>query len=245
MGKKYRIIDRFLLGLALSVDAFVDTYNTGMAAYKINNYEAWIRIKNRQSNLYNTLSALYKTGDIEKVIVKGKPYLQFTGQGKARLQRDFSLFAMQQKRWDGKWRLVIFDIEEKERQIRKILREKLKNWGFGEWQKSIYVSPYDYNQDIYEYLVDNKLLGSAFVLTVKHELMGDARHFASQIWKIPTLTVQYEKIKDKLDKAKTKKEKNIVKGEYLNVLINDPCLPGELLPDNWIGTKLQKFFSLL
>jgi hypothetical protein len=45
-------------------------------------------------------------------------------------------------RWDKKWRMVMFDIPEKRRAERNILREKLKNIGFKEIQKSIFVNPY-------------------------------------------------------------------------------------------------------
>jgi len=45
-------------------------------------------------------------------------------------------------RWDGKWRLVMFDIPEKKRSERNVLRGKLKEIGFQEVQKSVFVHPY-------------------------------------------------------------------------------------------------------
>jgi hypothetical protein len=44
--------------------------------------------------------------------------------------------------WDKKWRIVMFDIPEKRRAARNVLREKLKNIGFKEIQKSVFVHPY-------------------------------------------------------------------------------------------------------
>ncbi|MBI2100398.1 MAG: hypothetical protein HYT48_03630 [Candidatus Vogelbacteria bacterium] len=46
------------------------------------------------------------------------------------------------KRWDGRWRVVLFDIPENRRRIRDALRHKLKELGFCEWQKSVFVHPY-------------------------------------------------------------------------------------------------------
>lgn len=46
------------------------------------------------------------------------------------------------KRWDGLWRVVIFDIPEKKRRARDALRLKLKELGFHEWQKSVFIHPY-------------------------------------------------------------------------------------------------------
>lgn len=45
-------------------------------------------------------------------------------------------------RWDKKWRVVFFDIPEKRRGERNVLREKLKELDFKEIQKSVFVHPY-------------------------------------------------------------------------------------------------------
>lgn len=44
------------------------------------------------------------------------------------------------EKWDGKWRLVVFDIPEKRRAARDLLRIRLKDWGFRQLQKSIWIS---------------------------------------------------------------------------------------------------------
>lgn len=46
------------------------------------------------------------------------------------------------KKWDGKWRFVMFDIPDKHRKASNALREKLKELGFLQFQKSIWVHPY-------------------------------------------------------------------------------------------------------
>lgn len=50
--------------------------------------------------------------------------------------------------WNGKWHLVLFDIPEKKRQGRDVLREKLKELGFYEWQKSAFIYPYPCEKEI-------------------------------------------------------------------------------------------------
>ena len=54
------------------------------------------------------------------------------------------------KRWDGKWRLVLFDIPEKNRLFRDILREHLRNLKFLKLQHSVFVSPYPFEKPIQE-----------------------------------------------------------------------------------------------
>lgn len=47
------------------------------------------------------------------------------------------------KSWDGKWRLVIFDIPERRRRIRARLRDTLKLFEFYRLQDSVWGYPYD------------------------------------------------------------------------------------------------------
>lgn len=51
-------------------------------------------------------------------------------------------------RWDKKWRIVIFDIPERFKKAREALREKLKDLGFIELQKSAWVFPYPCDEEI-------------------------------------------------------------------------------------------------
>lgn len=52
------------------------------------------------------------------------------------------------KRWDGKWRLIIFDIPHHQKIARNALREKLKQIGFYPVQKSVYLIPYECEKEI-------------------------------------------------------------------------------------------------
>jgi CRISPR-associated endonuclease Cas2 len=51
-------------------------------------------------------------------------------------------------KWDGKWRIVIFDIPEKKKKAREALREKLKELGFKELQKSVFIYPFECEDEI-------------------------------------------------------------------------------------------------
>lgn len=47
------------------------------------------------------------------------------------------------EKWDGLWRLLIFDIEEKRRNVRRDVRQTLRLLGFYRLQDSVWVFPYD------------------------------------------------------------------------------------------------------
>jgi DNA-binding transcriptional regulator PaaX len=74
----------------------------------------------------------------------GMTKIVLTEKGK-KMALSFDIDSMELKtpdRWDGVWRVVFFDIPEKKRYARDILREKLKHLGFREIQKSMLIFPH-------------------------------------------------------------------------------------------------------
>jgi len=57
------------------------------------------------------------------------------------------------KKWDGKWRMIMFDIPEKKRNVRDALRHNIQNLGLYEYQKSVFIYPYNCRDEI-EYIVE-------------------------------------------------------------------------------------------
>jgi len=73
-----------------------------------------------------------------------------TSEGKkkaGRFQID-SLKIAKPKNWDKKWRLVIFDISQLRQVMRNAFRGKLKELGFYPLQKSVWVCPYECQDEI-------------------------------------------------------------------------------------------------
>lgn len=52
------------------------------------------------------------------------------------------------KHWDGLWRIVVFDIPEKNKRAREALRQKLRELEFYQLQKSIFVLPYECKNEV-------------------------------------------------------------------------------------------------
>ena len=71
--------------------------------------------------------------------------LRLTGKGEVALRRlEAREFKMSKpKRWDGKWRVLIFDIPEKKRNLRDRVRETLSAIGFVRLQDSVWLYPYE------------------------------------------------------------------------------------------------------
>ena len=64
------------------------------------------------------------------------------------LQKGFSAIKARNKKWDGFWRIVIFDIPERHKTERDAFRDKLKHLGFYGLQQSVFVSPYQCDKEV-------------------------------------------------------------------------------------------------
>lgn len=95
------------------------------------------RMEYPKSTLAAAIGRLRKKGYVEKSIDEDKVILRLTEAG-----REWLFFNKSDDliKWDGIWRLVIFDIPEKHARVRDILRRRLKEWGFNIWQKSVWAS---------------------------------------------------------------------------------------------------------
>lgn len=60
------------------------------------------------------------------------------------LFEDYSI--ARQLKWDGKWYLLIFDVEEKDRGFRDAMRRKISDIGMLQLQNSVYIYPYSIDE---------------------------------------------------------------------------------------------------
>lgn len=74
-------------------------------------------------------------------------------------------------KWDGKWRMMIFDIPEETRDKRNKLRQLLKVNNFFKLQASVYINPYPLNREAIKYLQETKLI--EYIRIIKVEEMDN------------------------------------------------------------------------
>jgi len=83
---------------------------------------------------------IQKTNDIESPLI-------MTRKGRYRLVYE-SLTIKTQNKWDGSWRLCIFDIPETHKVSRRVFSNKISMMGMHQYQKSVYITPYDCKEEI-------------------------------------------------------------------------------------------------
>jgi len=144
-----KILLALLGGVALGLSASPRGYYRTLRVLK----KDWQKI-NRQ-NYINSIRRLSAEKLLEeKKNPDGSFKLVLTAKGKQEAKKlsllGSSISFKKPERWDGKWRLVVFDIPENERTFRNILRQHLKDLDFFKLQNSVFVSPHPFEKPILE-----------------------------------------------------------------------------------------------
>lgn len=75
-------------------------------------------------------------------IKENRDRLNLTDKGAKRLQKmQMSSLELESQKWDGKWRILTFDIPEDRRPARNAVRRLIKQLGFQPLHKSVWVHP--------------------------------------------------------------------------------------------------------
>lgn len=263
--RKRDILFLALAGMLDVAEEFRDPLCLMSNAYK--NMYGFIPNRYKRHNFIQLVDRSLKTGNIEKVEKNGQIYLRLTSNGEKRIKRDFPITQLTQ-RWDKKWVVLIFDIEEKSRVARDRLRYKLTSIGFGMLQESVWITPLPLGIDTWEFIESVGLADNVFILEVSSLLGGSAKELASRIWNLYELEEKYIKLEREIEKANqllksyndrgNKSEADLLTPDYLSKLkhkkrelmrqklefvLSLPPLPPELLPDGLKDAKLNKITS--
>ncbi|MDO8561021.1 MAG: hypothetical protein Q7R91_02295 [bacterium] len=137
-------------GSALGLSRRPDTYFRILRGIT----KEWRAIERRR--LHEAIRNLYSSQLVDcREHPDGTASLVLTNSGKERvLHYDPEAIKIKRpKRWDGLWRVVMFDIPELQKRARDALSFKLRQIGFYPMQKSVFVHPYDCKDEI-DFLIE-------------------------------------------------------------------------------------------
>ena len=99
----------------------------------------------------NSVKTLLKKGLIKKVKKGSVEFIELTKKGREMIsQYELEEIEIEKpKNWDKKWRVIIFDIPEKKKRLRELLRHNLDRLGFIKLQNSVWVLPYECEELIF------------------------------------------------------------------------------------------------
>ena len=145
---------------------------SGFFEWPIEYSEAWRRkqLTRAKRKYYPVVYRAKKAGLVKEISKNGKKFLQLTAKGE--LEKLVVLMnVVRQPNWDGKWRMVIFDIPENAREKRDVLRRILKKFGFAKLQGSVFINPYPLNREAVGYLSRSGLM--PYIRIIKVEEMDN------------------------------------------------------------------------
>jgi len=100
---------------------------------------------------------LKKQGYIKTKELKGTQGVLLTRKGMQKALKIQFKIIKKRKRKDGKWLMIIFDIPEKKRALRDLLRESLCFLEYKMLQQSVWVCPYDVQKETEDFIQRNSL----------------------------------------------------------------------------------------
>lgn len=194
----------------------------------------------------STLNILQKHGQVVKNF-EDKNFFQLTEKGFHELCLDFPSLRFIRDTWDGKWRILSYEIPEKKREIRDKLRREVAGWGLGPWHRSFWLTPHPiipYLQD----LVAGKEEKEYVQAFESDHVFGEREVLIEKVWKKNELNSKYKELFKKWHEILSKEEDKIEKlsqiiNNYVVLLRQDPGLPQELMGKSWIGFEAFRIFE--
>lgn len=149
----------------------------------LNNYKKWTTYPKKK--ISDTFYNLRRQGLIEIRKQNHQIYISLTKEGKkkAGILQINDLKIKRPKKWDKKWRIVIFDIAQLKKTYREVFRGKLKQLGFYPFQKSVWIYPFDCQTEI-DLLREFLGLSEKEIRLIISENIGEDNKF-KEIFKLP------------------------------------------------------------
>lgn len=172
---------------------------------------------------------------------------KLTDKGFSELCLEFPFFRFLREKWDGKWRIISYEIPEKKREIRDRLRREMQGWGLGPWHRSFWLTPHPILPTL-KILTSQKEEEKYIQAFEADHTFGDREFLIEKVWGKSNLDKSYRELFKKWHEILSSGEEKIDKlrkviGEYIEILRQDPGLPKELIGDSWIGFEGWNIFK--
>jgi len=169
------------------------------------------------------------------------------------------IFEPRRQEWDGQWRVVVYSLPEKKRDLRETIRRRLSWLGFGPLAPGMWVSPHDRHAEL-EALLDD-LHARRYVQCFVGRWLSDLScgDLVARCWNLGDLNRRYAAFLRKWEPELQSCEERLSTGnalkpdecfvrrfwiihEYSTFPRSDPNLPAELLPEGWLGDRAALVF---
>ncbi|WP_261166438.1 PaaX family transcriptional regulator C-terminal domain-containing protein [Microbacterium sp. Marseille-Q6965] len=157
--------------------------------------------------------------------------------------------------WDGRWTIVSFSIPESERDVRRVLRNGLRNMAFGDLQDGVWITPHD-RQDDAVALLDELEVAEGHVMRATWRMRAGDEAAIAGAFGLDELAGRYEDFvaqyeprlawaRGTVDPREALVLRTQLTNDWLAFRLDDPELPASLLPDDWPRPRARDAFLAL
>lgn len=140
-----------ILGIGLGITA-VSIFSPQLPYVLLKAYiRQMLRESYSKNQMHNSVSYLKRKKFIAFEYKENKIKILLTKLGHQHLNKiTFEEIKIQPVKWDGRWRLLTFDIPEPKKGARQTFRRKIKELGFFHFQRSVFILPFPCEREIDE-----------------------------------------------------------------------------------------------
>jgi CRISPR-associated endonuclease Cas2 len=144
------IMAALLTAGAIAVAATSPMFGQVLAREMIKSYRRRSFNAKERKKYSNAFYYLKRKGLIDVEYRGNQMYFSLSAEGKKKASKYKidELKIKKSQKWDRKWHVLIFDIEDKHKIKREALRGKLKQLGLYQLQKSVWVCPYEFKKEM-------------------------------------------------------------------------------------------------
>jgi len=195
----------------------------------------------------DTIGDLVEQGTIFKFEENSQVSYQLSNSGYEELSLEFPFCRFLRDNWDGKWRIVSYEIPEKQRDLRDKLRREVSSWGLGPWHRSFWITPHPIIPYLQK-LVANKEEEKYIQAFDSDHVFGMKEVLINKVWDLKSLEVSYKNLFKNWHNILATENSNdkkfsLIVSEYIKILRTDPGLPKEILDERWIGFEAFAIFK--
>lgn len=208
-----------------------------------------------EQTVRQALSRMAAQGWLERIRENGRALYALTERGAHRIAQIAPRIYEAAAEWDGCWRIVVYGLAERKRQLRDRLRKDLTLLGLAPLQPSIWISPRDVRAEVLELAKQPELSRAVQLFVGDYEGPSSDRELLERCWDVGKIVAAYrafiasyeprlekERRSDTLTGRDAFVERLQLVQDFRKFLYIDPGLPSALLPAHWPGSVASGLF---
>jgi phenylacetic acid degradation operon negative regulatory protein len=185
----------------------------------------------REQTVRVALTRMVSAGDL----VRSEDGYRLSDRLLARQRRQDDAINPRLRTWDGTWTTLVITTVGTDPRTRADLRNNMQDKRFAELREGVWLRPDN---------IDVELTGDVLRrVRVLRSRDADPAGLAGRLWDLPQWARAGHELLERIAVADDVPRRFVTAAEIVRLLLSDPVLPGELLPDDWPGEQLRTAYT--